>query len=114
MVFAFRNEQNFRLEIFFSIAIIALMFYYNIGWIKIILASFIFLVIMALEVINTVFEEITDFLVKNHRIGDYSDLTLTATIKDNKIKNAKDLAASAVLLFGIGSLLLLFAILFKI
>ena len=56
----------------------------------------------------------SDFISRNHRIGDYSDLTSISVIKDNKIKNAKDLAAGAVLLVGIVSFLLLFAIYLKI
>ncbi len=114
LIYALKAEQNFRLEVFGSIAILALMFYYDISWIKIVLASFLFLLILVLEIINTIFEEITDFLSKNHRLGDYSDLTAISTLKDNKIKNAKDLAAGAVLLGGIVSLFLLLAILLKI
>lgn len=62
------------------------MFYYNVSWIKIILVSFLLLLALVLEIINTIFEEMTDFLSKNHRLGDYSDLISVSAIKDNKIK----------------------------
>lgn len=114
LLYVLKNEQNFRLEILGSVAILILMLYYEISWIKIVLAGFLFLLILVLEIINTIFEEITDFLTQNHRFGDHSDLTSTSAIKDNKIKNAKDLAAGAVFFAGIVSLLLLLAILFKI
>lgn len=114
LFYVFKNEQNFRLEIFGTVAILILMFYYEISWIKIVLAGFLFLLILVLEIINTVFEEITDFLAQNHRFGDHSDLTMTSAIRDNKIRNAKDLAAGGVLIVGTVSLLLLLAILFKI
>jgi len=114
LFYIFKKEQNFRLEIFGSIAILVSMFYYEASWIKIILAGFLFLLILVLEIINTVFEEITDFLAQNHRLGDCSDITMTGAVRDIKIRNAKDLAAGGVLLVGTVSLLLLLAILFKI
>lgn len=114
LFYALKNEQNFRLEVLSVIAIPVLMFYYNVSWIKIILVSFLLLLILILEIINTIFEEITDFLSRNHRLGDYSDLTSVSAIKDNKIKNVKDLAAAAVFLAGIASLFIAIAIFLKI
>lgn len=114
LAYIFKNEQNFRLEVFGVIAIPVLMFYYDISWIKIILVSFLLLLILILEIINTIFEEITDFLSRNHRLGDYSDLPSVSAIKDNKIKNVKDLAAAAVFLAGIASLFMAIVIFLKI
>lgn len=114
LAFVFKAEQNFRFEIFGSIAIVALMFYYDTSWMKIVLASFLFLMILVLEIINTIFEEMTDFLSRNHRVGDHSDLTMTATLRDNKIRNAKDMAAGMVLLVGVVSFFLLLAIFMKV
>ncbi|MBU3965514.1 diacylglycerol kinase [Patescibacteria group bacterium] len=114
LFYALKNEQNFRLEVFGVIAILILMFYYNVSWIKIILVSFLLLLALVLEIINTIFEEMTDFLSKNHRLGDYSDLISVSAIKDNKIKNVKDLAAAAVFLAGIFSLFIAIVIFLKI
>jgi len=114
LLYVLKNEQNFRFEIFGSVAILVLMFYYEISWTKVVLASFLFLLILVVEIINTIFEEIADFLTQNHRFGDYSDMTAISSIRDNKIRNAKDLAAGGVLLVGMVSFLLLLAILFKI
>ncbi len=114
LFYALKNEQNFRLEVFGVIAVLVLMFYYDISWIKIILISFLFLFLLILEIINTIFEEITDFLSRNHGLGDYSDLMSVSAIKDNRIKNVKDMAASAVFLAGIASLFIAIAIFLKI
>lgn len=114
LYFILKSEQNFRLEVFGVIAVLVLMFYFNISWIKIILVSFLLLLLLILEIINTIFEEITDFLSRNHRLGDYSDPMSVNAIKDNKIKNVKDLAAAAVFLAGIFSLFIAIVIFLKI
>ncbi len=111
-----KSEQNFQLEVIGVVTILVLMFYYNLSWIKIILISFLLLLILVLEVVNSIFEEIADFLSKNHRFGDYLDLASARDIKDDRIKirNAKDLAAAAVFLAGAASLFIAIAILLKI
>ena len=114
LVYIFETEQNFRLELIGSVAITLLMFYYNISWIKIILVGFLLLFILSLEIINTIFEEVTDFLHDTRCLAASGQLK-ECEIKHNEIiKHVKDLAAAVVLLAGFFSAVLAIAIFLKV
>lgn len=116
LVFAVKNEQNFRLEILGTVAMILGMFYYDIGWIKIIFASILLFAILLLEILNTIFEELTDFLTDEpraaHKALDSKEKSRNAY--NGRIKTIKDLAAGMVLLAGIFFGFLAIAIFLKI
>lgn len=114
--FAIKNEQNFRLELLGTIAILFAMIYFDAGWIKIILASFLLFAILILEILNTIFEELTDFLTDEpcvaHKMLNSKGKSYNSY--NDRIKIIKDLAAGMVLLSGIFFVFLALAIFFEI
>ncbi len=116
LIFVIKNEQNFRIEILGTVAILFGMFYFNVGWSKIVLVSFLLFAIMILEIINTLFEELTDFLTEEPCVG-HKKLKSKEKIHNFfnlRIKNIKDLAAGMVLLGAIFFAFLALAIFFKV
>lgn len=116
LFFVIKNEQNFRLEIIGAIAVFFGMFYFDIDWIKIILAGFLLFAILLLEILNTIFEELTDFLTEQPRMTSktFKSKEKTHNVYNIRIKIIKDLAAGMVLLSGIFFALLALAIFGKI
>lgn len=116
LVFVIKNEQNFRLEIIASVAILFGMYYFAIDWMKIILVSFGLFAILILEILNTIFEELTDFLVEEpcnaHKALISKEKICTGF--NYRIKIIKDLAAGMVLLAGVFFIFASIAILWKI
>lgn len=114
--FVIKNEQNFRLEIIGSVAVLYGMFFLDMSWLKIVLISFILFGILILEILNTIFEELTDFLTDepcaahkmlNSKEKGYNNYNY-------RIKIIKDLAAGMVLLAGIYFIFAAIAIFMKI
>lgn len=84
------RESNFQIEIFFGCGAILMAFVFNIsGWESAVLIMTILLVLV-LEIINTIFERMID--IQNPRMHPYA-------------KVVKDMMAGAVLLACMGSLL---------
>ena len=116
LVFVVKNEQNFRLEILGSVAVLYGMFYFDMNWVKIILASFLLFAILILEILNTIFEELTDFLTEEPCVV-HKMLKSKGKIYNpysNRIKVIKDMAAGMVLLEGIFFIFAAIAIFIKI
>lgn len=90
------HEQNFRIQIFFALLVVALMIFFTVKlWEAVVLIMLIFSVLI-LEILNTIFERLTDFL--KPQIHYY-------------VKVIKDLMAAAVLLASIGAVIISFIIL---
>ncbi|MDF1498014.1 MAG: diacylglycerol kinase [Patescibacteria group bacterium] len=84
------KEQNFRLQILFSIIVLIFIFIFNLkAWEAIALLMMITLVLV-LEIINSIFERIMDIL--KPRVHPYA-------------KTVKDMMASAVLIASLGAFL---------
>ncbi len=109
-----KTEQNFRIEIFGMIFIVFWMFYFNISWIKIVFIGILFLLILSFEIINTIFEEITDFLAKERPKNLFVTEKGADLQQNSHIGYIKDLAAALVLFVCIISIFLAIAILLKI
>lgn len=116
LIFIIKNEQNFRLEILGAIAILFGMYYFNFSWIKIILASLLLFTVLLLEILNTILEELTDFLTDEpcaaHKMLNSKEKI--HNIYNERIKIIKDLAAGMVLFAGIFFVFLAIAIFWKI
>ncbi len=116
LAFVIKNEQNFRLEILGSVAVLYGMYFLDMSWLKIILISFILFGILILEILNTIFEELTDFLVEEpctaHKVLISKEKICTNF--NYRIKIIKDLAAGMVLLAGIFFIFAAIAIFVKI
>lgn len=89
--YVFKNEQNIRLHMLISLGVIVLMIYFQVSlWQAIILFMVIMLVIV-LELINTIFERIVDIL--KPRIHYYAEVI-------------KDIMAATVLVSTIGAVVI--------
>lgn len=112
------TEQNFRMEVVGIVVFSVLLFFFEVGWIKIILISFLFLIILLIEIVNTIFERITDFLTEiNHlACANVAQTSQKKVCHDEReiLRNVKDLGAAAVLVIGAMSFLITLAIFFKI
>ncbi len=116
LVFVIKNEQNFRLEILGSAAVLYGMFYFDMNWVKIILVSFILFGILIMEILNTIFEELTDFLTEEpcavHKMLKSKEKIYNPY--NDRIKIIKDVAAGMVLFAGIFFVFAALAIFIKI
>lgn len=86
--YTYKNEQNFRIQLFIGLVVIAAMIMLNVEvWEAIVLLLLITLVLV-LELINTIFEKIVDIL--KPRIHSYVEII-------------KDIMAAAVLIASVGA-----------
>ena len=88
---AWKKEQNFRIEIIALIFISALGFYLRINlleWIWILISAFL---VISAELLNTAIERLTDLVVERR--------------KTSLAKQAKDIAAAAVLTLSFQALI---------
>lgn len=90
------------------------MFYFGVSWTKITFVSLLFLLILSFEIINTVFEEITDFFIEERKRRLLKNTYDADMMQDKLIGHIKDLAAALVLFACMISLLIAIAIFLKI
>ncbi len=114
LFYLFKTEQNFRIEVFGMFFVIFGMFYFGASWTKITFVSLLFLLILSFEIINTVFEEITDFFIEERKKRLLKNTYNADVMQDELIGHIKDLAAALVLFACIISLLIAIAIFLKI
>lgn len=91
LIIVWREEQNFRVQSFSAIVALALAWYFHITrteWFFLVLVS---LIVLVLELLNTIFERFTDFFSPRLQ-------HIAATVKD--------LMAAAVLLASLGALVI--------
>jgi diacylglycerol kinase len=95
LYFAFRGvrgvffrEQNIRVQAIIGTLVVCALLFLRVSFIELIVGIFAILLVMTLEMMNTSIE-----LIANLVHPEYSEA----------IKNAKDIAAGAVLLAGIGA-----------
>ncbi len=86
---AWHEEANFRLEIIAAIIVIATSIYLQLNALSIALIIFTCAIVLALELVNTMIEAISDML--KPRLNQY-------------VKEIKDLTAAAVAIAALGSL----------
>ncbi len=86
--YIFLKEQNFRLQVLIGLGVIILSFYFHLKlWEKTLLFLIIILV-LALEIINTIFERMVDVI---------------APQINSSSKHIKDMMGAAVLISAIGA-----------
>lgn len=86
--FAFRNEPNFRIELFCGIMAIAAGVIFGVGEIKLLVIILMVVIVLVLELLNTAIEKMTDIV--KPRLHE-------------QVKIIKDIAAATVLCASIGS-----------
>lgn len=93
----FKNERNFRIEVFFGICAVICSFVLNISILEWVIIVFMITLVLVLELINTAFESMVDLYTQEY----------------NKIaKTTKDVIAGAVLVTCMFSLVIAFLIFF--
>lgn len=114
LVYLFKTEQNFRIEVFGMLFVVFGMLWFGVSWMKITFVSFLFLLILSFEIINTVFEDITNFFIEERKRRITKNTYDADIMQDELIGHIKDLAAALVLFACIISLLIAIAIFLKI
>ncbi|MCK5084408.1 MAG: diacylglycerol kinase [Candidatus Pacebacteria bacterium] len=82
------REQNFKIQIIFSIAVFVLILFFNLKLWEIVVLIMMITLVLVLEIINSIFERIMDIL--QPRVHPYA-------------KTVKDMMASAVLTASLGA-----------
>lgn len=88
LVYVFKNEQNFRIQLLISCIVIFFMIFFKVNRRESILLIIIIMNVLVLEMINTVMEKLVDML--KPRIHFYAEII-------------KNIMATAVLLVSIGA-----------
>lgn len=91
VVYVYKHEQNFRIQIFISILVLAAIFYFPLRTYEIILLLLLIMTVLTIELMNTALEYFTDLL--KPRIHPYVGLV-------------KDIMAGAVLLTSLGAFII--------
>ncbi len=86
--FVFKNEQNIRIHLLISLAVIVLMLYFQVELWQAIILFLVIILVLILELINTIFEKLADIL--RPRIHFY-------------VQVIKDIMAAAVLVASVGA-----------
>lgn len=90
VLFAFKNNQNFRLHVFAGLAVVIFAIIFKVGAFEMGILGVMILLVLCTEMINTAIEEMTNLISREHS-------------KEAKI--AKDVAAGMVLLTSVGSVI---------
>ena len=88
---AFKEEQNFRIQIFIAVVVIILAVLLNLNSIEKSILILMILVVLSLELINSQIEKFLDLIQPNHH---------------PRVRVIKDFSAGAVLLSAIGSVVI--------
>lgn len=88
--YVFRQEQNVRLHLLASLAVIILMIYFQVSLWQAVILILVIVLVLILELINTIFERMTDML--RPRLHYYVEVI-------------KDVMAAAVLVASIGAII---------
>ncbi len=87
----YKEEQNFRIHVFFTIVVLLLSFYFQIKLWEFVIIILLIALVLVLEIINSIIERLTDML--KPRIHQY-------------VKDMKDMGAALVFVGAITSLII--------
>ena len=91
IVYVFKNEQNFRIQLLAAVIVIILAIYFDVPQWQLVALLMMIGSVLILEMINTIFEKIADML--QPRIHHY-------------VAIIKDIMAAAVLVVSLGALVI--------
>jgi len=89
--FVFKAEQNIRIQLIVSVVVIILMIYFQVTLGQAIILFMVMMLVIVLELINTIFEKMVDML--RPRIHYYAEVI-------------KDIMAATVLISSIGAIII--------
>lgn len=90
IVYVFRNEQNFRIQIVIGLLVLLLGFVFRVSKLEAVALIFVITAVLVMEVLNTVLERFID--VVKPRLNSYAGVI-------------KDMMAGAVMLTAIGAII---------
>ena len=82
------SERSFRLQILAAVAVLAMMFLFNISLVEKSILILLIIIVLILEILNSILERLIDVL--KPRLHTY-------------VKDVKDMAAGAVLVASVGA-----------
>lgn len=82
IIYIFKTEKNFRFHIVFSLLVLLCSLILNLSFVELSVILIMIAVVLTLEIINTIIENIMDFLCKEYNF---------------KVKIIKDMASGTVL-----------------
>lgn len=82
IIYIFKKERNFRFHIVFSLIVLLCSIFLNLSYVELSIIFIMIAVVLSLEIINTIIENIMDFLCKEYNF---------------QVKIIKDMASGAVL-----------------
>lgn len=91
LLWVIKTQRNFKIELFLSFISILGGFYFRITYVEFLIIGTLITIGLVIEVINTAIEEAIDAIHKDWQ---------------EAIKIAKDVAASAMLIFSIGAFII--------
>ena len=89
--YVFKNEQSFRIHLLATAVVLLLMIYFQVKLWEAVILFLVIIVVLVLELINTIFEKMVDIL--KPRIHFYAEII-------------KDIMAATVLVASIGALII--------
>jgi len=89
LLYAIKREQNFRIHIIATVIMIILMLFFGVTMMEAVILTIVILLVIILELVNIIFERLTDIV--QPRIHHYAEVI-------------KDLMATAVLVASVGAL----------
>jgi len=89
LLYAVQREQNFRIHLAATVVVVALMLFFQVTIYEAVILSVVIMFVLILEIVNIIFERLTDML--QPRIHHYA-------------KVIKDLMATAVLVASLSAL----------
>lgn len=89
LIYAIRREQNFRIHIVATLIVVLLMIFFQVNTYEAIFLTIVIMFVLILELVNIIFERLTDIV--QPRIHHYAQII-------------KDLMATAVLVASVSAL----------
>jgi len=80
--YAWRSEQNFRIQILAGIVVLAAAFYFRLSFMGLVALVMMIIIVLVLELLNTFFEKLVDLLSPrlHHAVGILKDVLAAAVL----------------------------------
>lgn len=80
--YAWRSEQNFRIQTLVGVVVLAAAFYLRISFMGLIALAMMIIIVLVLELLNTFFEKLVDLLSPrlHHAVGVLKDVLAAAVL----------------------------------
>ena len=82
LLYAWRSEQNFRIQILAGVIVLVVAFYFRVSFMGVVALVMMMTVVLVLELLNTFFEKLVDLLSPrlHHAVGILKDVLAAAVL----------------------------------